>query len=184
MDTLYLEMLLRSLWWGWGTTMTSRGPSLPSRGAVANAKETLQPTRASTCHVEQCWVSSGCGQQPPGDISCFLWSHAGRRLWPARFKKVLLSACRWCLAPFPGKHGSSVFVYLVTEGSLPGKAAPPSPAPLQAHTPRLMLPGGNRQMIRKQAGSIREIGHRSCHWPLPSTKGLIWTREPLPNVKD
>ena len=86
-----------------------------------------------------------------------------------------------CLAPFPSERGCSVFVCLATEGSLPGKAAPPSLAPLQAHTPRLMLPAGNRQMIRKRAGSIRGIGRRSCRWPLPSTKGLIWT---LPNVKD
>lgn len=81
-------------------------------------------------------------------------------------------------------RGCPAFVCLATEGSLPGKAAPPSPAPLQAHTPRIMLPAGNRQMIRKRAGSIRGIGRPSCHRPLLSTKGLIWTREPLPNVKD
>lgn len=54
-------------------------------------------------------------------------------------------------------------------GPTPGSHTPPNAACWE------------QQMIRKRAGSIRRIGRRSCHWPLPSTKGLIWT---LPNVKD
>ena len=75
-DSLYLEMLLRSLCWGWGTTRTSRGqwqmpskhcspqePPLAMWSSVRSAQaagSSHQGTSAASCGAVQ---AGGCGQR-------------------------------------------------------------------------------------------------------------------------
>lgn len=127
------------------------------QSAVTDAKQALHPACASSCHQRWPGICQGCGQQAPGDVSCFLndcWLVPGagevRGSFSSRHYAWASAACLY-LTPrsISGRVCARcvcvcvwrVYVCLATEGSLPGKGNP-CPAPLHASAPGLMPHGG------------------------------------------
>lgn len=144
-------------------------------GEMADARQTLQPTRTSTCHPERGWPGQAAGSRHPGRDRRL--KQLPPSLPPPRSKGPRGSrppprpAVRLYLTPRSiSKRAWVLRVCLATEGSLAGQGPPPSLAPLHTHTPGLMLRGRNTEVIRKEA-------ERSQKWqpplPLPSPQGLI-----------
>lgn len=103
-------------------------------GEMADARQTLQPARTSTCPPERGWPGRAAGSRPR-DVSGFSSScrlrHSHRG--PRGPEEVASTLARCALVFNASLHfqarGCCVFVCLATEGSLAGQGAPSLPGP-------------------------------------------------------